>query len=102
MFKGMPDLLHKRSAPFTQVTIKFPEVIWSLWPGVTACSESLTSHDIPKHPSLVQKHSDTKQAVTQAMDQFMVSGIKTEKKNFGTFFLQIDLDTHFIFRRSIT
>lgn len=35
-FKGTPDLFYKGSAPFTQGAIKLPEVIWSLWPGVTA------------------------------------------------------------------
>lgn len=35
-FKGMPDLFYKGPAPCTQGAIKFPEVIWSLWPGVTA------------------------------------------------------------------
>lgn len=36
------------------------------------------------------------------MDQPVLSSIKPEKMNFGAFFLQTQLDTHFIFCRSIT
>lgn len=104
-FNYMPDLLYKCFVPFMQGTIKFPEVIWSLRPGITAWPSVHLFRLIyqPSHSSLPSSPAnpgDTERAVTQATDQSTVTRIKAEEVKFGTFFPS-DLYRYFMLCRCI-
>lgn len=105
-FKGTPDLFYKGSAPFTQGAIKFPEVIWSLWPGVTAWPSGHLFRVTQQlwHPQVL--FSCTKAPGYQASSDPGHGSIhalkyQTRKDEFWNIFPS-DLDTHFIFCKSIT